>query len=63
MFDDIQVLEQEVEGFRKNILASQELVSSIDKMIKAMKTQSEDYSKSYEDVLGKLKSYVEAQKT
>lgn len=63
MFDDIQVLEQEVEGFRKNILASQELVSSIDKMIKAMKTQSEDYSKSYEDVLGKLKSYAEAQKT
>ena len=63
MFDDIKVLEQEVEGFRKNILASQELVSSIDKMIKAMKTQSEDYSKSYEDVLGKLKSYAEAQKT
>ena len=61
MFDDIEALEKEVESFRKNILASQELVSGIDKMIAAQKEQSTAYSKSYEDVLKKLKDTVEQQ--
>ena len=62
MFDGIQMLEQEVEAFRNNILASQDFILSIDKMISAMKTQSESCSKSYEDVLAKLENYIELQK-
>jgi len=62
MFDDIQALEKEIEEFRHNILATQEFVSSVDKMIIAMKDQSKDYSKSYEEVLGKLQYYAETQK-
>lgn len=62
MFDDIQALEQEIEGFRNNILASQDLVTSIEKMIKVMKTQNDEYSRTYKDVLEELKRCVQLQK-
>ena len=62
MFDDIEALEKEVEGFRTNILASQELISGIDRMIAAQKEQSVEYSKSYQEVLEKLRETTEKQK-
>lgn len=66
MFENIEQLEREVQEFRKNILASSELVASFERMIAQIKEQTkvfEDASKAMTDAIGQQIAAVTAQST
>ena len=54
MFDNIAELEKEVQEFEKNILASTQLVKSIDQLAKAADVQVRSFSKDSETFLRKI---------
>lgn len=56
MFDDIKQLEKEVQEFRDNILASKELVSSLDRIVAATQAQQEEFAKASAALLDQMKA-------
>lgn len=54
MFDNITVLEKEVQEFEKNILASSQLVKSIEQLAKAADAQVRSFSKDSEALLRRI---------
>jgi chromosome segregation ATPase len=60
MFESIEQLEKEVKDFQKNILASSELIKSIESLITATKAQKEDFSATSSELASKMDSHTEA---
>ena len=58
MFEDITQMEKEIETFRKNILASSELVDGIAHLTDATKKQKDSFEASSGDLLKKMDSFV-----
>lgn len=54
MFEDIGELEKEVQAFRENILASSELVKSIEKLTVETAAQARDFRAASKDLLARL---------
>lgn len=54
MFENVAQLEQEVKDFRQNILASSELIKSIESLIAASKTQNETFAARSAELLTKI---------
>ena len=59
MFEDIAQLEKEIDLFRKNILASSELVEGIKSLTETTNKQKEAFSSSTEDLLKSIETSVE----
>lgn len=59
MFDDIQELENEIQSFKKNILASENLILGFERVTEAIKKQGDECCNSYNDVIDKLREYSE----
>jgi len=60
MFESIEQLEKEVKDFQKNILASSELIKSIESLITATNAQKEDFSATSSELVSKMDSHTEA---
>jgi ethanolamine utilization cobalamin adenosyltransferase len=54
MFEDINEMEREIETFRKNVIASSELVEGISRLTAETKKQKESFSTSTEELLHRL---------
>ncbi len=58
MFEDVDQMEREIETFRKNIVASSELVESISRLTEATRQQQESFSISANELIMKLDSCI-----
>ena len=58
MFEDIDQMEREIETFRKNIVASSELIEGITKLTEATRQQQESFSASADELIKKLDSCI-----
>lgn len=58
MFEDIAQMEKEIEEFRKNIIASSDLINSIADLTKATKEQKDSFDASAEKLTQKLDSCI-----
>lgn len=54
MFEDVAEMEREIDTFRKNVVASSELVEGISRLTAETKQQKESFSASAEELLKKL---------
>lgn len=63
MFESIDQLEQEVNDFQKNILASTELVDSLETLVKGIKKQQTSFEAALSEVVSKMDTYVESVKS
>lgn len=59
MFEDVNEMEREIETFRKNVVASSDLVEGITRLTAETKKQKESFSASTEELLKKLDSCIE----
>lgn len=59
MFENIEQLEREVQEFRKNILASSELVASFERMITQIKEQTKAFEAASGNLQGSVKTHTE----
>lgn len=59
MFENIEQLEREVQEFRKNILASSELVASFERMITQIKEQTKAIEAASGNLQGSVKTHTE----
>lgn len=59
MFENIEQLEREVQEFRKNILASSELVASFERMITQIKEQTRAIEAASGNLQGSVKTHTE----
>ena len=62
MFDNIAELEKEVQEFEKNILASSQLVKSIEQLAKAADAQVRSFAKDSETLLRRIEQQNAAEK-
>ena len=60
MFESVEQLEKEVKDFQKNILASSELIRSLESLIAATKAQKEDFAAASSGLVSKMDSHTEA---
>ncbi|MCR4692257.1 MAG: hypothetical protein K5664_00045 [Firmicutes bacterium] len=58
MFEDIAQMEKEIEEFRKNIIASSDLINSIADLTKVTKEQKDSFDASAEKLIQKLDSCI-----
>lgn len=58
MFEDIAQMEKEIEAFRKNIVASSELVDGITDLTEAVKQQKDSFAASSDALIEKLDACV-----
>lgn len=58
MFEDVAEMEREIETFRKNVVASSELVEGISQLTAETKKQKESFSASADELLKKLDSCI-----
>jgi anion-transporting ArsA/GET3 family ATPase len=58
MFEDVAQMEKEIETFRKNVVASSELIEGIFQLSDATKRQRESFSSSAEELLKKIDSCI-----
>lgn len=63
MFESVEQLEKEVQEFRQNILASSELIKSIEGLIAATKAQKDSFASESSELLTKMDAHTEALKT
>ena len=63
MFEDVAEMEREIETFRKNVVASSELIEGISRLTAETKKQKESFSASTAELLKKLDACVEQFKT
>ena len=54
MFEDVTAMEKEIEAFRKNVVASSELVEGISDLTAVTKQQQEDFSARSAELLDKM---------
>ena len=59
MFENIEQLEREVQEFRKNILASSELVASFERMITQIKEQTRAFEMASGNLEGSVRTHTE----
>ena len=62
MFTDIEQLEKEIQAFKKNILASNELIQTIESVVAATKKQNADYQTATSALQDKMDSHTEGLK-
>ncbi|MEG1525783.1 MAG: hypothetical protein RR475_12320 [Clostridia bacterium] len=60
MFESVEQLEKEVQEFRKNILASSELIKSVEGLIAATKAQKESFSSETVELVTRMNAHAEA---
>lgn len=58
MFEDVAQMEKEIETFRKNIVASSELIEKISRLTDAVEHQKEAFSTSSEELVKKIDSCI-----
>ena len=58
MFEDVAQMEKEIETFRKNVVASSELVEGISKLTETTRQQKEAFSSSADELLKQIDSCV-----
>ncbi len=58
MFEDVAQMEKEIETFRRNVVASSELVEGISRLTETAKQQMESFSASADDIIKKLDSCI-----
>lgn len=62
MFTDIEQLEKEIQAFKKNILASNELIQTIEAVVAAAKKQNADYQAATTALQDKMDTHTEGLK-
>lgn len=62
MFDSVEQLEKEVQDFRSNILASSELIKSIEVLVAAVKAQEDDFAAKSKALATKMDSHTDGMK-
>lgn len=60
MFESVEQLEKEVKDFQKNILASSELIKSLENLIAATKAQKEEFAATSSELISKMDSHTDA---
>ncbi len=63
MFEDVAQMEKEIETFRKNVVASSELVEGINGLTEATRQHKETYSAATEDLIKKIDACIAEIKT
>ena len=63
MFKDIEELEQEIKDFRKNILASKELLRAVEGVVEAVKKQNLDFATAAETLRQTIETHEARNKT
>ena len=63
MFEDVAQMEKEIETFRKNVVASSELVEGIKGLTEATRQHKETYSAATEDLIKKIDTCIAEIKT
>lgn len=58
MFESIEQLEQEIELFRQNILASATLLDSLDALVSAVRKQNDDFKSASSKLISKMDSHA-----
>lgn len=62
MFTDIEQLEKEIQAFKKNILASNELIQTIEAVVAAAKKQNSDYQTATTALQDKMDTHADGLK-
>ena len=63
MFTDIEQLEKEIQTFRKNVIASNDLVRAIEGLLKAVEVHTENHQTATEQLKEKMESHTASLKS